>query len=86
MSYVNKRIQSLINHADVCGGGMKKAGLVYGPDWSRVPGSIVLSSTPSNITFTVRGTMTTNVCCGTKATKNLNPSQRAYRNARSAFN
>ena len=36
MSYVNKRIQSLINHADVCGGGMKKSGLVYGSDWARL--------------------------------------------------
>ena len=86
MSYVNKRIQSLINHADVCGGGMKKSGLVYGSDWVRVPGSIVLSKTPSNITFTLHGTMTTNVCCGTKATSNLNPSQHAYRSTRTAFN
>jgi hypothetical protein len=87
MSYVNKRIQSLINHADVCGGGMKKSGLVYGSDWVRVPGSIVLSKTPSKITFSVYGAMTTNVCCGTKGTTNLNPSQGAYRRrGRGAFN
>lgn len=84
MSYVNKNIQRLINHADACGGGgMKKSGLVYGSDWSRVPGSIVLTKTPTNITFSVSGTMT---CCGQTATTNLNPSQRAYRNYRTSMN
>ena len=83
MSYVNKNIQRLINHADACGGGMKKSGLVYGSDWSRVPGSIVLSKTPSNITFSSSGAM---VCCGAKATTNLHSSQRAYRNYRTALN
>jgi hypothetical protein len=87
MSYVNKRIQSLINRADVCGGGMKKSGLVYGSDWTRVPGSIVLSKTPSKITFSVYGAMNTLDCCGSKATSNLNPSQGAYRRrGRGAFN
>ena len=89
MSYVNKRIQSLINRADVCGGGMKKAGLVYGSDWTRVPGSAVLSRTPSKITFSINGSMLTENCCGTKATKNLYPSQGAERrrgHARGAFN
>ena len=86
MSYVKKNIQSLINRTDVCGGGMKKAGLVYGSDWARVPGSIVLTKTPSNITFSTSGKRVDLVCCGTKATTNLNPSQRAYRNPRSAFN
>ena len=88
MSYVNKRIQSLINHADVCGGGMKKAGLVYGSDWTRIPGSIVLSRTPSKISFSVNGSMKTE-CCGTKPTSGLNPSQGAYRRrgrGGSAFN
>ena len=86
MSYVKKNIQSLINRTDVCGGGMKKAGLVYGSDWTRIAGSIVSSKTPTNITFSVYGKRYDNVCCGTKATTNLNPSQRAYRNPRSAFN
>ena len=89
MSYVNKRIQSLINHTDVCGGGMKKAGLVYGSDWTRVPGSAVLSRTPSKITFSVHGAMLKENCCGTKATSNINPSQGAERRrgrGGSAFN
>jgi hypothetical protein len=86
MSYVNKNIQSLINHADVCGGGMKKAGLVYGSDWSRIAGSIVLSKTATNITFTLHGSMNTNACCGQIATTGLHSSQRAYRNYRTAFN
>lgn len=88
MSYVNKRIQSSINRADVCGGGMKKSGLVYGSDWTRVPGSIVSTRAPSTISFTIYGSMTEQ-CCGTKATKNTNPSQGAYRRrgrAGSAFN
>ena len=36
MSYVRKNIQSVINNADACGGGMKKQGLVYGSEWVRV--------------------------------------------------
>ena len=86
MSYVNKRIQSLINHTDVCGGGMKKAGLVYGSDWTRINHSTLRIKTPGNVTFTLHGTMNANTCCGQVATTNLNPSQRAYRNPRSAFN
>jgi hypothetical protein len=86
MSYVNKRIQSLINHADVCGGGMKKAGLVYGSDWTRIQKGTINNKTPGNITFTPYGQMNTNICCGQIATTNLHTSQRAYRNPRSAFN
>ena len=86
MSYVKKNIQSLINRTDVCGGGMKKAGLVYGPDYARVPGKVISNKTPGNVTFSVRGKRVDLVCCGTKATTNLNPSQRAYRNRRGAFN
>ena len=87
MSYVNKNIQSKINHADACGGGMKKAGLVYASDWSRMHGkhgNILRSKTPHNITFSLYGSMQT--CCGQKATTNLNSSQGAYRNYRTAFN
>ena len=86
MSYVNKRIQSLINHADVCGGGMKKAGLVYGSDWARLQSRSIRIKTPGNVTFTVHGTMNANTCCGQIATTNLHSAQRAYRNPRSAFN
>ena len=84
MSYVNKNIQTRINNTDACGAGMKKAGLVYGSDWARVPGSKILSKTPSNITFSLHGSMST--CCGIKATTNLHSSQRAYRNYRTALN
>jgi hypothetical protein len=86
MSYVNKNIQSKINHADACGGGMKKAGLVYASDWSRIHGkhgNILRSKTPHNVTFSVTGAMS---CCGQQATSNLHSSQRAYRNYRTAMN
>lgn len=86
MSYVNKRIQSLINHADVCGGGMKKSGLVYGSDWARLQNNTIRIKTPGNVTFTLHGAMNANTCCGQIATTNLNSSQRAYRNPRTAFN
>ncbi len=86
MSYVNKRIQTLINHADACGAGSKKTGLVCKQDWARLTSTVLSRKTPANISFTARGTMVTNECCGQKATANLHPSQRAYRNPRSAFN
>ena len=86
MSYVNKRIQTLINHADACGAGSKKTGLICRQDWARLTSSILSRKTPANISFTARGTMVVNECCGQKATTNLHPSQRAYRNPRSAFN
>ena len=86
MSYVNKNIQTLINHADACGAGMKKSGLICGQDWARITSTILLRKTPANITFTHYGSMVVNKCCGQKATTNLHSSQRAYRNPRSAFN
>jgi hypothetical protein len=87
MSYVNKNIQSLINHTDACGqGGMKKAGLVYGSDWARLNSNTLKTHTPTDIVFTLRGAMNTVQCCGNTATSNLNPSQRAYRSTRGAFN
>ena len=86
MSYVNKRIQSLINNTDVCGAGMKKAGLVYGSDWTRVNKSTLNIKTPGNVTFTLHGSLNINTCCGQTAKTNLNASQRAYRNPRTAFN
>ena len=73
MSYVRKRVQSIINSADSCGGGMKKQGLVYGSDWARVTGG-VMSDTgkkvghlskkgPKNYTFTLPG-QADKTCCG----------------------
>jgi len=50
MPYI-KRVQSIVNSADACGGGMKKAGLVYGSDWARINRSILKSNTVTNIVF-----------------------------------
>jgi hypothetical protein len=50
MPYI-KRVQSIVNSADACGGGMKKAGLVYGSDWRRIPTSVLKSNTVTNIEF-----------------------------------
>jgi hypothetical protein len=50
MPYI-KRQQSIINGADSCGGGMKKAGLVYGSDWKRVGSSYLKSNTVTNLVF-----------------------------------
>ena len=44
MPYI-KRQASIINGADACGGGMKKAGLATGMGWSRIPRSVFKSST-----------------------------------------
>ena len=85
MSYVNKNIQSKINHSDACGGGgMKKSGLVYGNDFVRISRNKLLSKTPTNITFSLTGQA--QCLCGTPATTNKNPSQGAYRNYRTSFN
>ena len=87
MSYVNKNIQRMINHADACGaGGMKKAGLVYGSDWVRLNGKTLKSNTPHNVTFSIHGGMNGLTCCGQITTNSTHPSQRAYRNPRTAFN
>ena len=50
MPYI-KRQQSIINSADACGGGMKKAGLVYGSDFRRIPYSILKSNTVTDFNF-----------------------------------
>ena len=50
MPYI-KRQQSIINSADACGGGMKKAGLVYGSDWKRINQSYLKSKTVTNLSF-----------------------------------
>lgn len=54
------RKQSLINNADACSAGMKKSGLVYTSDYSRVPQNILKSRTPTNIQFSA----VTGKCCG----------------------
>jgi hypothetical protein len=38
MPYIRNK-DSIINGADACGGGMKKQGLVYKSDWSRIKGA-----------------------------------------------
>ena len=50
MPYI-KRVQSIVNGADSCGGGMKKAGLVYGSDFARVSRSILKKNTVTNLEF-----------------------------------
>lgn len=62
MPYI-KNIQSMVNNADSCGGGMKKAGLVYGSDWKRIAGNHLKSNTPTNLTFTLYGKAVKD-CCG----------------------
>lgn len=59
MPYI-PRVQSIINKADACSAGPKKAGLVYKSDYTRVPHNILKSRTPTNIIFSA----TTGKCCG----------------------
>ena len=61
------RKQSLINNADACSAGMKKAGLVYTSDYSRVPQNILKSRTPTNIQFSA----VTGNCCGKEVSYEL---------------
>ena len=66
MSYVNKNIQTLINHTDACGqGGMKKAGLVYGSDWARLNSNTLKTHTPHtfHIVLPVALAATSNYSC-----------------------
>ena len=48
MPYI-KRQASIINGADACGAGMKKAGIASRMGWSRIPSKIFKSSTPQKI-------------------------------------
>jgi len=48
MPYI-KRISSRIAGADNGSGGSKKAGLVYGSDWRRIPRSVLMSGTTNTI-------------------------------------
>jgi hypothetical protein len=50
MPYI-KRQQSIINSADACGGGMKKAGLVYGSDFRRINQNYLKRNTVTNLNF-----------------------------------
>ena len=72
MPYI-PRIQSIINKADACSAGSKKAGLVYGSDFTRVPYNILKSRTPTNILFSAT---TGNCCSGNNSEYNNNDSDR----------
>jgi hypothetical protein len=48
MPYI-KRQASIINGADACGGGMKKAGIISTSGWSRIPSRILRSKTPQKV-------------------------------------
>lgn len=48
MPYI-KRQASIINGADACGAGMKKAGIASRMGWSRIPSKIYKSSTPQKV-------------------------------------
>jgi hypothetical protein len=48
MPYI-KRQASIINGADACGAGMKKAGIASRMGWSRIPNSVFKSSTPQKV-------------------------------------
>jgi hypothetical protein len=68
MSYVRKRIQSVINSADACGGGPKKQGLVYGSDHARIKGNYLDRNTklPLDFRFTLPG-QSSSACVSKKA-------------------
>lgn len=59
MPYI-PRVQSIINKADACSAGPKKAGLVYRSDYTKVSYNILKSRTPTNILFSA----STGKCCG----------------------
>jgi hypothetical protein len=64
MPYI-KRIASIVNGADACGGGMKKQGLVYGSDFTRVKGNHIANKGPKDYVFTLPG-QADKTCCGTR--------------------
>ena len=63
MPYI-KRIASIVNGADACGGGMKKQGLVYGSDFVRVKSNHLAIKGTHNYVFTLPG-QATKTCCST---------------------
>jgi hypothetical protein len=48
MPYI-KRVQSIVNQADACGAGMKKAGLAGTMGWARIPNKIFKSNTVQKV-------------------------------------
>jgi hypothetical protein len=48
MTYI-KNIASITGKADNGSGGSKKAGLVYGSDWRRIPRSVLMSGSTNTI-------------------------------------
>ena len=63
MPYI-KNLASIINGADSCGGGMKKQGLVYGPDHARVQSGVLQSKTAIQYKFTLYGQAVKDCCTG----------------------
>lgn len=65
MPYI-RRIASLVNGADACGGGMKKQGLVYGSDHAGIKGNYLARNTklPNDFVFTLPG-QANKTCCST---------------------
>ena len=69
MPYI-KRIASIVNGADSCGGGMKKQGLVYGSDWARISSNVIQSKAPINYTFSLYGAAKKD-CCSERKTNGV---------------
>ena len=61
MPYI-KNLASIITGADSCGGGMKKQGLVYGPDHARVQSGIISAKTSISYSFTLYGKAVKDCC------------------------
>jgi len=59
MPYIS-RVQSIINKADACSAGNKKAGLVYRSDYTKISYNNLKTRTPTNILFSA----STGKCCG----------------------
>jgi hypothetical protein len=53
MPYISHKA-SIINGADNGGGGMKKAGLVYRSDWTRIQGGHIARNTVHNVKFNLK--------------------------------
>ena len=73
MPYI-KRQSSIINSADACGAGMKKAGIVSGMGLARIPKRILKSRTPQSVPkFTL-------TCCSTRTGAYTGAPQFSWRN------
>lgn len=74
MPYI-KRQSSIINGADACGAGMKKAGIVGGMGLSRIPKRILKSKTPQSVpTFKL-------TCCSARGGQYTGAPQFSWRGA-----